>query len=323
MRIPNKMRIFAGKCIYVFVMRQGDNILVSVIIPAYNQGAFLAETLDCVLAQTYENWECIIVNDGSTDNTEDVALAYCAKDKRFGYVKKENGGLSSARNAGLDVAKGDYIQFLDSDDLIHPTKFEKQVVLTEEHRADVVVCHHTLFTTDVSATFDNEVSLAKYNLTSDGFLYTWGTGFVIAIHSGLFSHAFLTKYNLRFEERVRAIEDWMMWSLLAVYNAKFIEHSDVMSYYRVHSASMSHDTAKQLRSRFEAACLLYEELPAEIRKEFPTKMGQSWAESILKREKMQQDRYNQFQSSVDYKVGYCLLWPLHRISSLLKRLLRK
>ncbi len=300
-----------------------DKKKISVVVPAYNQGAFLAETLDSVWAQTYENWECIIVNDGSTDNTEDIALAYCKKDKRFVYVKKENGGLSSARNAGLEVAKGDYIQFLDSDDLIHPNKFEKQVALAQEQQADVIVCHHTLFTADVNETFDNEMSLAKYPLTQDGFLYTWGNEFVIAIHSGLFSHAFLTKYNLRFEERVRAIEDWMMWSSLAVHDAKFIEHSDVMSYYRVHSASMSHDTAKQLRSRFEAACLLYEVLPAEIKKEFPAKMGQSWAESILKREKMQQDRYNQFQSSVDYKVGYCLLWPLHRISSLLKRLLRK
>ena len=86
------------------------NPKVSVIVPCYNQAQFLAETLDSVLAQTHENWECIIVNDGSTDNTETVAMDYCDRDKRFVYLKKENGGLSSARNAGLDIAQGDYVQ---------------------------------------------------------------------------------------------------------------------------------------------------------------------------------------------------------------------
>ena len=80
-----------------------NNPLVSIIVPCYNQAQYLPETLDSVLAQTYPYWECIIVNDGSPDNTEEIAKHYCEKDSRFKYVYKENGGLSSARNVSLHL----------------------------------------------------------------------------------------------------------------------------------------------------------------------------------------------------------------------------
>lgn len=72
--------------------------LISVIVPCYNQAQYLDECLQSVLDQTYQNWECIIVNDGSPDNTEEIALRWTKKDSRFRYLKKENEGLSSARN---------------------------------------------------------------------------------------------------------------------------------------------------------------------------------------------------------------------------------
>ncbi|HAR72468.1 MAG TPA: glycosyl transferase family 2 [Flavobacteriaceae bacterium] len=92
--------------------------LISVIVPCYNQSIYMDECLQSVLDQTYQNWECIIVNDGSPDNTEEVALHWVEKDTRFIYLKKENGGLSSARNAGIEKAKGEWILPLDSDDKI-------------------------------------------------------------------------------------------------------------------------------------------------------------------------------------------------------------
>lgn len=92
--------------------------LISVIVPCYNQAQFLDECLQSVLEQTYQNWECIIVNDGSPDNTEEVALEWTKKDVRFIYLKKDNGGLSSARNAGIEKAKGEWILPLDCDDKI-------------------------------------------------------------------------------------------------------------------------------------------------------------------------------------------------------------
>lgn len=97
---------------------------VSIIVPCYKQAEYLAEALDSVMAQTYKDWECIIVNDGSPDSTENVAKQYLAKDTRFKYVWKENGGLSSARNIGISNSEGEFILPLDADDLIDPTYLE-------------------------------------------------------------------------------------------------------------------------------------------------------------------------------------------------------
>ena len=94
------------------------NPLISVIVPCYNQAQYLDECLQSVLDQTYQNWECIIVNDGSPDHTEEVAKKWLEKDPRFRYIDKENGGLSSARNAGIAIAEGEWILPLDADDRI-------------------------------------------------------------------------------------------------------------------------------------------------------------------------------------------------------------
>lgn len=91
---------------------------ISVIVPCYNHAQYLDECLQSVLDQTYQAWECIIVNDGSPDNTEEVAKQWTEKDPRFKYLKKENGGLSSARNAGIEIAEGEWILPLDADDKI-------------------------------------------------------------------------------------------------------------------------------------------------------------------------------------------------------------
>uniref|UniRef100_UPI0040481146 glycosyltransferase family 2 protein n=1 Tax=Mariniflexile sp. TaxID=1979402 RepID=UPI0040481146 len=92
--------------------------LVSIIVPCYNQAQYLDEALESVLSQTYENWECIIVDDGSPDNTNEIVQKWVEKEARFIYLKKENGGLSSARNAGISKANGEFILPLDADDKI-------------------------------------------------------------------------------------------------------------------------------------------------------------------------------------------------------------
>lgn len=114
--------------------------MISIIIPCFNQGRFLNEALDSICAQTYNNWEGIIINDGSTDNTEEVALYYCNKDSRFKYIQKENGGLSAARNTGIASAKGEFIQLLDADDLIEPDKLLSAIEFYQtDQPANVIV----------------------------------------------------------------------------------------------------------------------------------------------------------------------------------------
>jgi len=113
-------------------------VAVSIIIPVYNTQAYLEKCLDSVLAQTMEDFELILVNDGSTDGCPGICDRYRLQDPRVRVIHKENGGLSSARNAGLDIAKGKYICFVDSDDHIAPTLLEKTVPLMEGQELDCV-----------------------------------------------------------------------------------------------------------------------------------------------------------------------------------------
>ena len=112
--------------------------IISVIVPVYNAESFLDETLQSVLSQTYENWECIIVNDGSTDNTESIAKRWCKRDARFQYFYKENGGLSSARNLGIKYSNADYIAFLDSDDVLTKNSLEIRINTILKENVDLV-----------------------------------------------------------------------------------------------------------------------------------------------------------------------------------------
>ena len=138
--------------------------LISVVIPAYNAELFLDETLESVLSQTYENWECIIVNDGSTDSTESVAKKWCEKDSRFRLTNKENRGLSSARNWGIKESKAEYIAFLDADDILTPDSLEVRINVLIEQNVDLVATKLQHFT-------DKLPKVSKNNARQDVLYY--------------------------------------------------------------------------------------------------------------------------------------------------------
>lgn len=104
-----------------------DDIKISVIVPAYNIEKYIGECLDSIVSQTYKNLEIIVVDDGSKDSTSEIVDLYAEKDKRIIPIHKPNGGLSSARNAGLEVMTGDYVSFIDGDDSIHPDTYKRVV----------------------------------------------------------------------------------------------------------------------------------------------------------------------------------------------------
>lgn len=109
-----------------------DEKLVSVIIPAYNIEDYIGRCLDSVLSQTYKNLEIIVIDDGSSDRTGEILDDYEKKNHRMKVIHKENGGVSSARNIGIDRANGDYIGFVDGDDWVNPKLFETLVKLINE-----------------------------------------------------------------------------------------------------------------------------------------------------------------------------------------------
>ena len=119
------------------------NDLISIIIPVYKVEKYLNKCIDSVIGQTYKNLEIILVDDGSPDNCPRICNEYASIDKRAIVIHKENGGLSSARNAGLDIAKGEYIFFLDSDDYIAENTIERLYKALVLEKADIAIGNMT------------------------------------------------------------------------------------------------------------------------------------------------------------------------------------
>ena len=130
---------------------------ISIVIPVYNVEEYLALSLASAMTQTYEDIEIVCVNDGSTDKSLEILEAAQAKDSRIQIITKRNGGLSSARNAGIDAAKGEYICFLDSDDLLEPEACETIIEVFDDTNADIVTYGATAYPEFRGYTWLNEV----------------------------------------------------------------------------------------------------------------------------------------------------------------------
>jgi glycosyltransferase involved in cell wall biosynthesis len=127
---------------------QAEDPLVSIIIPTYNRAHLIGETLDSVLAQTYTNWECIIVDDGSTDNTDEVVGAFVTKDHRFKYYHRPPEHLpggNGARNFGFKMSQGEYVNWFDSDDLMTKNKLECQLNCIFKNNIDYCIDKYSNF----------------------------------------------------------------------------------------------------------------------------------------------------------------------------------
>ncbi|MEO8255399.1 MAG: glycosyltransferase family 2 protein [Flavobacterium sp.] len=233
-----------------------NNPLVSIIVPCYNQAHYLTEALQSVLEQTYENWECIIVNDGSPDNTEAVAQEWLAKDSRFKYIYKENGGLSSARNAGLEVSRGEYIQFLDSDDLLNRYKLEKQLACLTD-KIDIVICDYFPFDNETGA-FRRERYMNPFpdtNQFKNEIIIKWEKSLSIPCHCILFKTKLLSGKDsiIRFDESLPNHEDWDFWVRVFYYSSGIFNLKYSLVKYRIHNKSMCVDNEK-MNAGFKLAC---------------------------------------------------------------------
>ena len=124
---------------------------VSIVVPIYNVEQYLAECVDSLIIQTYGKIEIILVDDGSTDNSGKIADEYGMKDLRIKVIHKKNGGLSDARNAGIVVARGEYIMFVDSDDYVDSRFVETALSAAQDHSADIVSFKFTAVYEDGSA----------------------------------------------------------------------------------------------------------------------------------------------------------------------------
>lgn len=137
------------------------DIKISVIVPVYKVEKYLRKCVDSILAQSFADFEIILVDDGSPDNCGKICDEYALKDNRIKVIHKENGGLSDARNAGIKISKGEYLSFIDSDDYIAPDFLEILYKLVCENKANIAVCDAIVVKEDETAEFD---ILEKYEL---------------------------------------------------------------------------------------------------------------------------------------------------------------
>ena len=213
-----------------------NNPLVSIIVPCYNQATYLAETLDSVLAQTYTNWECVIVNDGSPDNTEEIANHYISKDKRFCYLYQENMGLAMARNNGIRKSSGTYILPLDSDDIIADTYIEKAVRMFSQNRdVKLVYCKAKFFG---KANEEWDLPYYKYeNLLWDNIIFC----------SALYRRKDFDN-TIGYNPNMKGgLEDWDFWLTLLKPTDKVCRIEEILFSYRIKDFSMSTQITNGIR----------------------------------------------------------------------------
>lgn len=241
---------------------------VSIIIPTHNYGAFLADCLDSVLNQTYPDWEAWIIDDGSTDSTYDLVRKYKSLDERINYHFQLNQGLSNARNKGLELIGGDFIQFLDADDKLSNEKLTLQIRHFQENpKVDISYCR-TYF-------FEHENPNKKFKdfrlQNKDIFPVMEGQGFeVLSVltnaNFNVVSSPLIRKSNktesIRFKETVKNSEDWYYWLECAFKgcNFSYLTKPEAHTQIRIHTESMSQQTFNMYYGELQLRDWLFNQL---------------------------------------------------------------
>lgn len=218
------------------------NDLISIIIPAYNAEPFLETTLRSVVAQTYQNIEIIVVNDGSTDQTGEIADEWARKDERIIAIRQGNQGVSAARNKGLAIAKGNYIGFVDADDEIEPDMYEFLYDNIRKYDADISHCGFELVKKDKTVQFHNTGIILVQDRVQVLQELLAGTRVEPSACTKLFKKEIIQ--NIRFATDIKINED-LLFNMEAFNNSQKSIFEDVVKYkyqYNPNSASRSSKT---------------------------------------------------------------------------------
>jgi glycosyltransferase involved in cell wall biosynthesis len=211
---------------------------ISVIIPAYNYARYLPAALNSVSEQSFTDWECIVVDDGSTDETKVLVSDFISKhpDQQFRYVYIQNAGTSAAKNTGIDLARGRYIQFLDADDLLSREKLSIQYAIITARECALVFSKALFFNDGQEAQeFSNHYPkgfLAEATLENGILLAALVKNNVVTISSPLV-HKHLLVAAGNFQLDLRNNEDWLLWFRVALLKPIFIFDGDDRSYAKI------------------------------------------------------------------------------------------
>jgi glycosyltransferase involved in cell wall biosynthesis len=280
------------------------DVLVSIVVPCYNQAHFLDEVLQSVVEQTYTHWECIIVNDGSPDKTEQIAKNWLEKDARFKYLYKENGGLSSARNSGIKISNGEFILPLDSDDILHQDYLKKLIPeLIKDQSLAIVSCYRKFFI--------NDISNIIYEHTPRGRSY----------HSLLYENILMpcSLYRKKCWEEVggydesmkKGFEDWEFWIAITKRGWEFKIVEEFLFFYRKSQNSMLTDTLKNhLETNMEYVYNKHKEIYIE---KYETTM--KYLFYLINKHRVSETK---IRNSFEYKIGKIINKPFKTLKNIFK-----
>lgn len=233
-------------------MQNKYNPLISIIIPTFNRGHLINEVLDSILEQSYLNWECIVVDDGSVDKTKDILTSYVSRDNRIKYYNRpldRQKGASSCRNYGFEKSKGEYIHWFDSDDLYTKNAI-KTYINSFNKNIDVVI-------SPLKKVNFEMIELSVVRIYSDNLLQDYITGKVAFYVSGpVWRRTFLLQQLYLFDVSLGNLDDWD-FNLRMLYSKPKLFYLKVpMLYYRIHQASLSQELGNlnitELKSDFSA-----------------------------------------------------------------------
>jgi len=235
------------------------NPLVSIIIPTYNRAHLICETLDSILFQTYEKWECIIVDDGSTDKTEEILSKYIKKDRRFQLHHRPNNRLkggNAARNYGLEVSnnKSDYIIWFDSDDLMAPFCLEKRLNFIEQNKQyDFAVFSMGLYKDGIKYIDESRSYVNKSNSETIK-MFLIGRKIPWQVSRPIYKRSVVTK--LKFNERLLRFQD-IEYSirLLKLINPNYISIDETDSFYRLDAETAQRNEKSSFKNQVLSALL--------------------------------------------------------------------
>jgi glycosyltransferase involved in cell wall biosynthesis len=219
---------------------------VSIIVPTYQCGQFLSQAIESVLAQTYKNYEIIIVDDGSTDNTQEVINRYSHLEN-IKIVRQSNQGPAAARNRGIKLSSGEYIAFLDADDLWLPTKLEKQIIFLEQHPlADMVYCDAYIFSGNFTwkKTLFNISPPASENVFERLFQLNFIPILTVVLRRNIF------KTSGFFDESIIGPEDYDLW--LRICQSKSIAFiQEPLAKYRVSAGQITKQKIRMIENEIK------------------------------------------------------------------------